>query len=167
MPTHDHDADDDYDVHYDRAIDEAGRSSLFYGQPAGDLPSGTAPPLGWRPPNFVALQAVAREVERQRMVRAMHAGVPPPRRAEYAEGEEGREAFRAKRREWYELATGDSLEGVSTAEQHRLCNAFARRFRAYTQTAARIAPRPRRLQRRLDSQSHFVSHQHRHCQQRI
>ena len=126
------DPPDDHELEFDRALDEAGRSSLFYGQPLGDMPEGAAPPLGWHPPNFVALQVAAREAERQRMARAVHAGVPPPQRTEYAAGEEGRESFRADRRAWYERVTGDLLEGVSIAEQHRLCHDFARRYRTYT-----------------------------------
>ena len=115
----------------ERTHDDAGRRSLFYGLPAGDLLDHTAAPLGWEPPNFIELQRKAREVERERWVRAVKAGIPPPRREDYDLGEEGREAFRAARRDWYQQVTSDSLEGVSIAEQHRLCHDFARRFRAY------------------------------------
>ena len=44
----------------------------------------------------------------------------------------GDEAFRADRVAWDERATGDSLDGRSLAEQRRLCDAIARRFRAYS-----------------------------------
>jgi hypothetical protein len=138
---------EDCDRDCDRALDEAGRRSHFYGKLSGDLPEGAAPPLGWTPPNFVQLQEAAQKAERERMTRALHAGVPPPRRSDYATGEEGRDAFRADRRAWYERATGDSLEAVSVAEQHRLCHEFARRFRTYTDgrpdRAATPPPDPR------------------------
>lgn len=37
---------EDYDLHCDRALNEAGNRSAFYGQPAGDLPQCAAVPLG-------------------------------------------------------------------------------------------------------------------------
>ena len=72
----------------------------------------------------------------------MRAGVPPSRRCDFPAGEEGREAFRSTRCEWYETATGDSLEGLAPSEQHHLCHEVARRFRTYNDGRPKRAAPP-------------------------
>ena len=62
---------------------------------------------------------------------------PPPFRDESAYGPrgnnpEGDQRFRRARVEWYEEATGESLDGVSLAEQWKRVDRVARAFRAHT-----------------------------------
>ena len=79
--------------------------------------------------------------ERARLERMQREGIPPPRRDDpdgtyqrygpLAHNPEGDEAFRKDRCVWYEHVTGESLEGVSLAEQRRLTDVLARAWRVY------------------------------------
>merc|ERR1712093_284794 len=65
------------------------------------------------------------------------ANLPPPHRddaryAPLASNAAGDEAFRKDRAVWYEHVTGESLDGLSVAEQWERVDAVARRFREYT-----------------------------------
>ena len=65
------------------------------------------------------------------------AGIPPPRRDDQRYGQieqnpKGDEAFRKDRRAWYEHVTGESLEGVSLAEQWQRADVLGRAWRVYS-----------------------------------
>ena len=55
----------------------------------------------------------------------------PPKRGEYARGKRGRRAFHRARREWYEQATGEKLDGTLEEENEQF-DKVARRYRAYS-----------------------------------
>lgn len=89
----------------------------------------------------------ADEREREREERRARTGGPPPHRDEerygpLAHNPEGDEAFRSDRRAWYERATGESLAGVSLAEQWQRADAYARRFRVYSDGRAQAVVPP-------------------------
>ena len=70
-----------------------------------------------------------------------HTNDRPPHRDDerygpLADNPVGDEDFRADRALWYENVTGESLDGLSLAEQWQLCDAVARRFRAYSDSRA-------------------------------
>ena len=74
---------------------------------------------------------------RERLERMARANIPPPRREDgrygpLAENSEGDEAFRADRAVWYEHVTGESLDGLTLAEQWERVDVIARRFRTYS-----------------------------------
>ena len=72
------------------------------------------------------------------------AAVPPYREdARYGaltNNSSGNDAFHKDRAVWYEHVTGDSLDGLSLAEQRERVDVIARRFRVYNDGRA---PRPR------------------------
>ena len=77
-----------------------------------------------------------RAEERQVRKKRERAAGPPPYREQARYGPRGDAAgddlFRNDRAIWYEKFTGRSIADVSLQEQNELCDAVARRFRAYT-----------------------------------
>ena len=55
----------------------------------------------------------------------------PFARTHFPQAQDGDEAFRKDRRAWYEHATGETLEGLSLAEQWRRVDVLGRSWRAY------------------------------------
>ena len=127
------DETDAYEQDCERALHDDARRSIFYGKPAAYLQPGLAAPRGWSEVDVLH----AREVERQeqrRLERAARDGYPPPHRSDARYGPQGLNPagdnrFQDDRREWYELVTGDSLEGAPLSEQWRLYHTLARRYR--------------------------------------
>ena len=85
------------------------------------------------------------EERRARKERERASG-PPPYREQPRFGPRGDaagdELFRKERERWYENFTGCSIAGLSVREQSELCDAIARRFRAYTDGRANNGARP-------------------------
>ena len=84
---------------------------------------------------------------RERLECMRRANIPPPYREDARNGaltnnSSGNEAFHKDRAVWYEHVTGDSLDGLSLAEQRERVDVIARRFRVYNDGRA---PRPREL----------------------
>jgi len=130
----------DSDTLADRVLADDERRSLFYLRPAAEVPAHWAVPRDWEPPDYAELARAARE-ERERIDRMGHAGDHPPHRDDerygpLADNPAGDETFRADRALWYENVTGESLDGLSLAEQRQLCDAVARRFRSYSDSRA-------------------------------
>ena len=129
-----------YELRSERAIEDDGRRSIYYGRPAGELPStAVAPPYGdWEPPDPFERDRRVRldRLEKLLADRAYAATIPPPRRADakytpLKGNPVGTAAFRADRAVWYERITGTDLNGLSLSDQQELCDAVARRFRQY------------------------------------
>ena len=126
-----HPLDRDPDTLTDLVLADDERRALFYQKPPGELPANVSAPPLFEPEDFLEVLRVEREA------RLACADDRPPHRQDERYGPvkdnaAGDEAFRADRAAWYERATGDSLDGRSLAEQRRLCDAIARRFRAYS-----------------------------------
>ena len=73
----------------------------------------------------------------ERHDRMTRAGIPPPRCADerygpLAQNFEGDEKFRQDRCVWFQHVTGESLEGLSLAEQWQRVDVLARGWRAYS-----------------------------------
>jgi len=81
------------------------------------------------------------EAERAvRVARELTVGAPPYReQAKYGPlgDAAGNDLFRADREVWYERFTGRSIAEATLTEQNELCDAIARRFRAYSDGRAR------------------------------
>ena len=68
---------------------------------------------------------------------------PPPMRAEYPHGNEGRAQYHVARAEWYRKITrGKELTG-DLAEQNELFDKIARRYREYTDSRRKRKERAR------------------------
>ena len=70
---------------------------------------------------------------------------PPPYREQAKYGPRGDAAgdtlFRKDREDWYERFTGRCIVDATLQEQNELCDAIARRFRAYSDGRPGAAPR--------------------------
>ena len=120
LQVHNDDRSDAYEWDAERALDNDGRRSGFYGTPAGDLPAHAEAPRDWTPQ------------EQLRMERAQERGPPPwrddPRYGPRANNPEGDARFRDDRAEWYQAIMGEPLPN-DLKQQWRLCHAVARRYR--------------------------------------
>ena len=135
-------------------LEEQGRVSQIHGRAWHTVPQGTTAPWHWlddavdRPHERMERErAQCEEREhRERLERMARANIPPPRREDerygaLADNAEGDEDFRTDRTVWYE---GESLEGLSLAEQRECVDVIARRFRAYNDgRPARLPPMSR------------------------
>ena len=143
----------DPDLEYDRANAEHGRISHIHGRPWDEVPPNATAPVHWfdslrRPWEQEEWEQEQREKRehRERLERMRRANIPPPYREDARYGaltnnSSGNEAFHKDRAVWYEHVTGDSLDGLSLAEQRERVDVIARRFRVYNTMTGR-APRP-------------------------
>ena len=143
------DESDRHELERERVLDEQGRVSAIHGRPWHQVAPGATMPVHWldstqdggpvsRPWEIAERERREREEreERERLERMQCAGVPPPRRDDpdgtyerygpLARNPEGDDAFRKDRYVWYEHVTGESLEGVSLAEQWQRAHELAR-----------------------------------------
>ena len=143
------DESDRYELEQERVLEEQGRISSIHGKPWHQVPPGSTFPVHWldsthhggpveRPWELAERERRRREEqeERDRLERMKRRDIPPPRRNEerygpLANNPDGDERFRKDRAVWYEHATGESLQGLSLAEQWQRTHEFARRFREY------------------------------------
>ena len=144
----------DPDLEYDLANAEHGRISLIHGRPWDEVPPNATAPVHWfdslrRPWEQEEWEQEQREKRehRERLERMRRANIPPPYREDARYGaltnnSSRNEAFHKDRAVWYEHVTGDSLDGLSLAEQRERVDVIARRFRVYNDGRA---PRPREL----------------------
>ena len=139
---------DPHELEREYINEEHGRISVIHGRPWHEVPPQTTAHPHWL--DFVdrpweraeqeqerAEREQERREERERLERMTRANLPPPHRddARYAplvSNAAGDEAFRKDRAVWYEHVTGESLDGLSVAEQWERVDAVARRFREYT-----------------------------------
>ena len=142
---------DSHELEREYINEEHGRISVIHGRPWHEVPPQTTAHPHWL--DFVdrpweraeqEQERAEREQERreerehcERLERMTRANLPPPHRddaryAPLASNAAGDEAFRKDRAVWYEHVTGESLDGLSVAEQWERVDAVARRFREYT-----------------------------------
>ena len=124
------DYNDGYELQCERWHNEDGRRSVYYGQAAGDLPSGVVAPLGWVPSSISRDKA---------------AEPPQPRREDeavygpLANNPRGDKLFREDRAAWYESIMHQPLTGT-LAEQNDKADALARSFRVDRTRSGRPGP---------------------------
>ena len=131
------DYENDYEQMCEQEIARHDRISYVAGRPWDEVREGSVLPWHWSDDLGRKEEHEWPHEVRTRLEQVQERADPPPLRDDPKYGQrsanpQGDEQFRADRALWFERVTGESLEGLSLAEQWRRVHRVARAFRADT-----------------------------------